>query len=47
VSGTIYRETRDPIAVSGTIDTRESREPRGRRYPRARLQPIAIAALVR
>jgi hypothetical protein len=42
VSGMI--ETRDPIAVSGTIivETRGLTPVMGRRYPRAHLQPIAI-----
>ena len=38
VSGTI--ETREPIAVSGTIVARTKSGPR---YPRAHLQPILIA----
>jgi hypothetical protein len=44
VSGMI--ETRDPIAVSGTIvvETPAMQPVMGRRYPRAHLQPIAIDA---
>jgi hypothetical protein len=44
VSGMI--ETRDPIAVSGTIDVDAPRDRAtisGPRYPRAHLQPIAVA----